>query len=66
MVFPDFWKNWILDPEFFGQKPTPDQDGADKKKFSQIGPAIPQEVTSTHAHTQTSCCFSIEIIQSRN
>ena len=51
---------------FFGLKPSCDQDGANKKKFSQIGLAIPQEVTSTHAHTQTSCCFSIEIIQSRN
>ena len=27
---------------FFGLKPSPDQDGANKKRFSQIGPAVPE------------------------
>ena len=27
---------------FFGLKPPRDQDGANKKKFSQIGPAVPE------------------------
>ena len=38
---------------FFGLKPSRDQDGANKKKFSQIGPAVPEEIgheqTRTHA-----------------
>ena len=41
-IFPDFRKNRIPDPEFLGQKPSRDQDGANKKKFSQIGPAVPE------------------------
>ena len=43
-IIPDFWKNRIPDPEFFGLKPPRDQDGANKKKFSQIGPAVPEEI----------------------
>ena len=27
---------------FFGLKPSRDQDGANKKRFSQIGPAVPE------------------------
>ena len=27
---------------FFSLKPSRDQDGANKKKFSQIGPAVPE------------------------
>ena len=46
---------------FFGLKPPRDQDGANKKKFSQIGPAVPEEIgrkhTNTHASKQTSCCY---------
>ena len=34
---------------FFGLKPSRDQDGANKKKFSQIGPAVPEEI----GHRQT-------------
>ena len=53
-VFPDFRKIRIPDPEFFGLKPSRDQDGANKKKFSQIGPAVPEEIgrkqTNTHAN----------------
>ena len=38
---------------FFGLKPSPDQDGANKKKFSQIGPAVPELLrdTQTYRHT---------------
>ena len=36
-----------LDPEVFGLKPPPDQDGANKKN-SQIGPA--DKHTSIHAN----------------
>ena len=43
-VFLDFRKNRIPDPDFFGLKPSRDQDGANKKKFSQIGPAVPEEI----------------------
>ena len=34
---------------FFGLKPSPDQDGANKKKFSQIGPAVPEEIEDKQA-----------------
>ena len=34
--------SWIRN--FFGLKPSRDQDGANKKKFSQIGPAVPEEI----------------------
>ena len=34
---------------FFGLKPSRDQDGANKKKFSQIGPAVQEEIG--HIHT---------------
>ena len=51
-IIPDFRKNRIPDPEFFGLKPSPDQDGANKKRFSQIGPAVP-EVMKTYTDRQT-------------
>ena len=39
---------------FFGLKPSRDQDGANKKKYSQIGPAVPEEIgnrqTNKHAN----------------
>ena len=35
---------------FFGLKPSRDQDGANKKKFSQIGPAVPEEIDHKQAH----------------
>ena len=38
---------------FFGLKPPCDQ-GANKKKFSQIGPAIPKEIGRKHTRTQAS------------
>ena len=41
-VFPDFQKIRIPDPDLFSLKPSRDQDGANKKKFSQIGPAVPE------------------------
>ena len=41
---------------FLGQKPPPDQDGANKK-VCQIGPAVPEEID----YMQTSCCYIIEI-----
>ena len=46
---------------FFGLKPSRDQDGANKKKFSQIGPAVPEEIGRKQTNTQTSCCYIIEI-----
>ena len=42
---------------FFGLKPSRDQDGANKKKFSQIGPAVPEEIGHKQASKQTSCCY---------
>ena len=47
---------------FFGLKPSRDQDGANKKKFSQIGPAVPEEIGRKQANTQTSCCYIREIL----
>ena len=49
-VFPDFWKNRIPDPDFFGLKPSRDQDGANKKKFSQIGRAVLEEIGRKHTN----------------
>ena len=40
------------DPDFFGLKPSRDQDGANKKKFSQIGPAVPELLRDTQTHRQ--------------
>ena len=37
----------------FSLKPSPDQYGANKKKFSQIGPAVPELLRDTQTHTQT-------------
>ena len=34
--------NNTLKSGFFGLKPSRDQDGSNKKKFSQIGPAVPE------------------------
>ena len=36
------------DPEFFSLKPPRDQAGANKKKFSKIGPAVPELLRDTH------------------
>ena len=38
---------------FFDLKPSPNQDGANKKKFSQIGPAVPELLRDrqTNRHT---------------
>ena len=33
--------------KFFSLKPPRDQDGANKKSFSQIGPAVPELYTQT-------------------
>ena len=60
-VFPDFRKIRILDAEFFGLKPSRDQDGANKKKFSQIGPAVPEEIGRKQTNKQTSCCYIREM-----
>ena len=38
---------------FFSLKPSRDQDGANKKRFSQIGPAVPELLRDTQTHTQT-------------
>ena len=29
---------------FFGLKPSPDQDGTNKKRIFQIGPSVPEEI----------------------
>ena len=36
--------------DLFGLKPSHDQDGANKKKFSQIGPAVLEEIGRKHTH----------------
>ena len=56
-IFLDFRKNRIPDLEFFGLKPSRGQDGANKKKFSQIVPAVPEEIGHKHTYKQTSCCY---------
>ena len=38
---------------FFDLKPSPNQEGANKKKFSQIGPAVPELLSLTHTDIQT-------------
>ena len=37
---------------FFSLKPSRDQDGANKKKLSQIGPAVPELLRHTQTHRQ--------------
>ena len=39
--------------KFFSLKPSPDQYGANKKRFSQIGPAVPEWWWHTHTDIQT-------------
>ena len=39
---------------FFSLKPSRDQDGANKKKFSQIGPAVPEEIGRKQASKHAS------------
>ena len=48
---------------FFGLKPSPDQTGANKKKFSQIGPAVPQEIGHKHTskHTNIVLLYNREV-----
>ena len=50
-IFSDFRKNRIPDPDVFGLQPSRDQDGANKKKFSQIGPAVPELSRDTQTKT---------------
>ena len=38
---------------FLNLKPSRDQDGANKKKFSQIGPAVPELLRDRQTDTQT-------------
>ena len=38
---------------FFSLKPSRDQDGANKKRFSQIGPVVPELLRHTQTDTQT-------------
>ena len=61
--FPEIRKN-KSDPGsgFFCQKP-PLAKTELTQKISQIGPAVPEEIVYKHTHKQTSCCFSIEIIE---
>ena len=39
--------------KFFSLKPSPDQYGANKKRFSQIGPAVPEWWRHTHTDRHT-------------
>ena len=38
---------------FFSLKPSPDQYGANKKRFRQIGPAVPELLRDTHTDRHT-------------
>ena len=38
---------WLI---FLGLKPSRDQDGADKKRISQIGPAVLEEIGRKHTY----------------
>ena len=42
LIFRIFGKTRSRIRNFFSLKPPRDQDGANKKKFSQIGPAVPE------------------------
>ena len=46
---------------FFSLKPPCGQDGANKKKFSQIGPAVPELLSLTHTNRQRSYYFRVRI-----
>ena len=50
----------LAENQFLDLKPPCDQDRANKKKFSQIGTAVPEEIGNIQASKQTSCCFSIK------
>ena len=64
-VFPKIWKNQFPtkigfsgssekpDPEFFCLKPPRDQDGANKKRLSQIGPAVPELLSFRQTYIYT-------------
>ena len=44
----------VVDSEFFfSLKPSRDQDGANKKRFSQIGPAVPELLSFRQTYIQT-------------
>ena len=45
---------WLI---FLGLKPSRDQDGADKKKISQIGPAVLEEIGNIGTNIGTSYCY---------
>ena len=46
---------------FVGLKPPRDQDRANKKKFSQIGPAVLELLSLTHTYRQRSCYFRVRM-----
>ena len=58
-VFPDKTGSWIR--IFLAKNQPLDQDGANKKRISQIGPAVPEEIGNIHTYTQTLCCYIMEI-----
>ena len=45
---------------FFSLKPPRDQDGANRKKFRQIGPAVPEELGNIQTHRLTHSSAFIE------
>ena len=64
-LFLDFLKNWIRDPDFFGLKPPCDQDGANKKRLSQISPAVMEEIGCKHTYMLANKhCVAISLLYS--
>ena len=53
MIFVNFLLSFWQEINFFDLKPPYDQDRANKKKFSQISPAVPELLRDkqTHIHT---------------
>ena len=51
---------------FFSLKPSRDQDGANKKKFSQIGPAVPEEIGRKHTNIHSNTPANIVLLYKRD
>ena len=52
----------IGDWNFFGLKASRDQDGANKKRFSQIGPAVPELLRHTRRQTDKNPYYFVVLI----
>ena len=44
---------------FFGLKPSPDQDGTNKKRIFQIGPSVPKEIGFKHTKLDPTAIYNI-------